>query len=151
MSKEVNQTVLLVDLDLASPSVHRVLGIDPESGLIDHLQGERKIPDILVNPGLERLVLMLGKPGYDISSEILSAPKMQNLLKDLTARYESRIIIFDVPSLLINDEALIFLPYVDAVLMVLEEGVTTPDELEQSQQMLEGTNILGTILNKAEE
>lgn len=150
LSKEVNQTVLLVDLDLGNPGVHKALGIDVEFGLIDHLKGNMQVPDLLINPGLERLVLLPGRPDPDYSSEILTAPKMQALLKDLVSRYEDRVIIFDMPSLLGNDDALIFLPFVDAALLVLEDGVTTPDEVAQSMQMLEATELLGSVLNKVQ-
>ena len=150
LSKEVNQTILLVDLDLRNPGIHKTLGVDVEAGVVDHLMGEKDIPSLLINPGLERLVILPGRPSPEYSSEILSAPKMQALLKDLTSRYESRIIIFDIPSLLINDDALIFIPYVDAALLVIEEGATTQDEVEEGLQILEGTNILGSVLNKAQ-
>ena len=150
LSKEVNQTVLLVDLDLRNPGIHKVLGVEADAGVIDHLKGGIEVQELLLNPGLERLVILPGRSDPDYSSEMLSAPKMQALLKDLTSRYESRIIIFDIPSLLVNDDALIFIPYVDAALLVIEDGVTTADEVEQSMQMLEGTNILGSVLNKAE-
>lgn len=151
LSKEVNQTVLLVDLDLGDPSVDRVLGIEAEGGIIDQLNGEKTIPDLLVNPGLERLVVLPSKKDTHYSSEVLSTPKMQALLKDLTSRYESRIIIFDIPSLLVNDDALIFTPYVDAALLVVEDGVTTSEDVEQCMQMLEGVELLGTVLNKADQ
>ncbi len=150
LSKEVNQTVMLVDLDLRTPGVLKTLSIDVEHGLVDHLKAKVSVGDILVNPGLERLVILPGKADPNYSSEILSSPEMTALLKDLTSRYESRIIIFDLPALLINDDALAFTPYVDAALLVVEEGVTTENQVERSLQLLEGTNLLGTILNKSE-
>lgn len=150
LSKEVNQTVMLVDLDLRDPSVLSTLEIEVDYGLVDHLKGDVSVGDILVNPGLERLVILPGKADINYSSELLSSPEMKNLLTDLTSRYESRIIIFDMPGLLVGDDTLAFAPYVDAALLVVEEGVTTPDDVQRSLQMLEGTNLLGTILNKAE-
>lgn len=151
LSKEVNQTVLLVDLDLGGPSVHKALGFEVDGGIIDHLNGEKTIPELLVHPGLERLVILPSKDDDRYSSEVLSTPRMQSLLKDLTTRYESRIIIFDIPSLLVNDDALIFTPLVDAALLVVEDGVSTGEDIEQCLQMLEGVNILGTVLNKADQ
>jgi capsular exopolysaccharide synthesis family protein len=150
LSKEVNQTVMLVDLDLRNPGVLRTLSIDAEYGLVDHLEGRVAISDILINPGFERLVILPGRadPGY--SSEMLSTPEMKTLIKDLTSRYESRIIIFDLPALLETDDALVFTPVVDAALLVVADGVTTLDEIEMSVKLLEGTNLLGTVLNKAE-
>ena len=42
-----------------------------------------------------------------------------------------------------------FTPTVDATLMVVEDGVTTTDDVLRSLQLLEGSNLIGTILNKA--
>ena len=151
LSMEVNQTVLLVDLDLASPSVHKVMGFDIDGGIIDHLNGEKEISQLLINPGLERLVVLPSQEDERYRSEVLSTPKMKSLLKDITSRYESRLIVFDLPSLLVNDDAQLFAPYVDSTLLVIEDGVTTREEIEQCLLILEGSNLLGTVLNKAEE
>ena len=150
LSLEVNQTVMLVDLDLRNPGVLRSLEISAEKGLVDHLKGEVSVGDILINPGFERLVIMPGKADPNYSSEILSSPEMKALLEDLTSKYRSRILIFDLPALLGNDDALVFVPFVDAALLVVEEGVTKPEDMRRSLQLLEGINVLGTILNKAE-
>ncbi|MCP3672747.1 MAG: CpsD/CapB family tyrosine-protein kinase, partial [Gammaproteobacteria bacterium] len=122
LSKEVNQTVLLVDLDLRAPSVLKTLGIETEYGLVDHLRGEVSVADVMVNPGFERLVILPGKADENYSSEILSSPQMKALMDDLTNRYESRLIIFDLPALLVNDDALAFTPDVDSTLLVVEDG-----------------------------
>ena len=37
LAMEVNHTVLLVDLDLRRPTVHRLFGYEPESGVADYL------------------------------------------------------------------------------------------------------------------
>jgi hypothetical protein len=41
------------------------------------------------------------------------------------------------------------MPYFDAALMVVEEGKNSPDELRKSLKILEGTNLLGSVMNKA--
>ena len=150
LSKEVNQTVLLVDLDLRKPSLAKLLEIDVQYGLVDHLTQSIPIADILLNPGFERLVMLPGKADPHYSSEILSSPPMKSLLDDLTSRYESRLIIFDLPPLLVNDDALAFIPFADTTLLVVEDGANSSSEIERCLQMLEGTNLLGSILNKAE-
>ncbi|HUH36987.1 MAG TPA: CpsD/CapB family tyrosine-protein kinase [Spongiibacteraceae bacterium] len=150
LSREVNQTVLLVDLDLYNPSVASTLGIDVQQGLIDHLSDGTPVADLLINPGLERLVVLPGRKTPNVSSEILSSPAMKQLYADLTSRYESRLIIADLPSLLINDDAMAFAPKADCVLLVVEEGGSTQAEIERCLQLLEGNNLIGTILNKAD-
>ena len=148
LSKEVNQTVMLVDLDLRNPSVLTALDITTQVGIVDHLQGKAAIRDILINPGFERLVIMPGKADPNYSSEILSSPTMHALIEDITSRYESRIIVFDLPALLVNDDALAFIPFVDAALLVVEDAATTSYQVERSLQLLSGTHVIGTVLNK---
>ena len=149
LSMEVNQTVLLVDMDLRQPNVAACLGIDDvEYGLVDYVNNEQPLENILIHPGFERLVLLPGTAQANASSEILTSPEMKAVIGELIARYPSRLIIFDLPAVLSHDDALVFAPTCDATLMVVEEGGTNKDDLERSYQLLEGANIIGSVLNK---
>ncbi|OUS12817.1 hypothetical protein A9Q89_04795 [Gammaproteobacteria bacterium 53_120_T64] len=149
LSREVSHSVLLVDLDLREPSVHETLNLDVKYGLVDVLAGDAELEDVLVNPGFQRLVVLPGRALGHYSSELLSSPAMKKLVEDIRSRYASRVIIFDLPPLLRNDDALLFTPTIDSTMLVIEEGVTTADELQQCEQLLNGTNLIGTVLNKA--
>mgnify|MGYP003646278540 CR=1 FL=1 len=151
ISHEVNQTVLLVDVDLRRPSIHKYFDFVPEQGLSDYLQGDVKLESLLVNPAFERLVLLPGRGATTESSELLSSPRMVNLVKELKSRYESRIIIFDMPPLLDLDDAMVFLPNVDSTLLVVENGRNTESEVLKSMRLLGSTHLIGTVLNKADE
>lgn len=149
ISQEANQTVLLVDLDLRKPSVHTTLGIDITKGIVDHLLREEPIENILLNPGYPRLVVLPGLPQGHYSSEILTSSKMKSFMAEITGRYPDRIIIFDLPPLLRNDDAIVFVPNVDACLFVVEDGATKPEDIERSMQLLKRSQLIGTVLNKA--
>jgi protein-tyrosine kinase len=151
ISREVNQTVLLVDVDLRRPSIHKYFDFEPDYGLLDYLKGEADLKDLFINPVFKRLVLLPGRGTSSESSELLSSPRMGNLVKDLKTKYQSRIIIFDLPPLLNIDDAMVFLPNVDATLLVVENGRNTQSEVQNSMRLLEGTNLIGTVLNKADE
>jgi len=148
---ELNQTVLLVDLDLRKPSLHKYFGFEPEYGLLDYMQNDVPVKDILVNPGIERLVILPGKGTTNEASEKISSPKMLQLMDEMKNRYKSRIIIFDLPPLLSVDDAWVFLPHVDAGLLVVENGKNTEEEVTKSLQILERTNFIGAVLNKTNE
>ena len=149
LSLEVNQTVLLVDLDLRQPGVASCLGVnDVEYGIVDYINGTQNLENILIHPGFERLVLLPGTPQGAFTSEILSSPEMKAVKDELVARYPGRLIIFDLPSVLSHDDALVFAPGCDATLMVIEEGGTKKKELERAYQLLDGCNIIGSVLNK---
>lgn len=152
LAQEVNQTVLLVDLDFKGPNVMDVLGATAEAGLVECLNGDVSLQDIMVNPGLERLVIVPSLPVAGHTSEILSSPRMRAMLEEMINRYPERLIIFDLPPLLRDDDALVFTPYVDASLLVVESGGSTRfHDVERCLQLLQGTNVIGTVFNKLAE
>ena len=66
---DVNQTVLLVDLNLRQPGIHEKFGFQPRVGIDDYLRGETQLKDCLVCPGITRLVVLpalsVQAPGTD--------------------------------------------------------------------------------------
>jgi protein-tyrosine kinase len=149
IAMEEDRNVLLVDTDLRRPSVGHYLGLECDFGLIDCLTGDRSLYEACVNPGIERLLVMPGKDSFDNSSELVSSRKMLHLIKEIKSRYESGIVIFDLPPLFAADNALLLMPHADAVLFVVEDGKNTPDELQQAMYILEDVNLLGLVLNKS--
>ncbi len=150
LSMEMNHTVMLVDLDLRRPSLHEYFELESERGLTTFLQQGAELPELLFNPGIDRLVILPAGKTVPHSSELLSTPRMGSLVKDITGRYSKRVVIFDLPPLLHLDDALAFLPQVESTLLVVEEGVNTPAEVNQSLHLLEDSHFLGTVLNKAQ-
>lgn len=149
MSLETNQTVMLVDLNLRSPGVTRCFGIENiEYGVVDYVKGEVELSDILINPGYERLVILPSREYGAFSSEVLTSPEMSKIIKEIVERYKSRIIVFDLPSVLDHDDTLVFAPKCDATLMVIEEGSSNKEEIERAYSLLDGANIIGSVFNK---
>ncbi len=146
---EGNQSVLLVDADLRKPSLSNHLDLQCENGFTDYLAGLVPLEDILVNPGVENLVIVPGRDAKISHSELISSPKMTDFIQETKTRYESRIIIYDIPPLFIADDALLLMPYVDGALFVVEDEKNTAEELEHSMEILEQTNLLGIVLNKS--
>jgi protein-tyrosine kinase len=148
---EGNQSVLLVDADLRRPSINRHLGLKCKYGFIDFLSGLVPLEQVLVHPGIENLVLLPGKDSKINYSELISSPKMINFIQEIKSRYESRIIIFDIPPLFVADDALLFMPHFDAALFIVDDGKNTADELQHALNILEQTNLLGLVLNKSKQ
>lgn len=149
LAAEVNQTVLLVDLDLRRPHVHKLFGVVPEQGLSDYIESGTDISTILFNPGIERLVVLPNSKAYSRSSEMLSSPRMVGLVDELKRRYPNRIVLFDLPPLLAADDVLTFIPHVDAVLLVVEERGTLRGDVMRSLELLGEANLIGTVLNNS--
>ena len=149
LAKDVNRTVLLVDVDLRRPSVHTYFQIEPEVGLSDYLLGEASLSECLINPGIERLVILPVGGALRDSSEMLSSPKMVGLSRELKTRYPDRIVLYDLSPVLTTDDAIAFLQYVDCCLLVFQEGSTRKGDIERTLDLVEGCNVIGTVLNKS--
>ena len=150
LAMEVSYTVLLVDANLRHPSVHEHLGIPAGKGLSNYLLDDVPLPELLVHPdNLENVVVLPGGRAVQNSAELLNSPKMAHLVDEVKNRYPGRIVIFDLPPVLSAADALAFAPYVDAALLVLEEGKTTQDDARRAVELLDCTNVIGTVLNKA--
>jgi protein-tyrosine kinase len=149
IARELNQTVLLVDADLRSPTVHKLLGLEIESGLSDYLLNDVMLSDLLINPGIEKLVILPAGKSIPNSAEILGSPKMRELVQEMKERYRDRYVIFDSPPLLSSPDPLIFSSYVDGILLVVEAGKTSTHQITEAMNLLKEKNIIGTVLNKA--
>ncbi|NWF72173.1 MAG: CpsD/CapB family tyrosine-protein kinase [Nitrospirae bacterium] len=151
LAMETTQTVLLVDANLMRPAVHEVFGLgDDCPGLTDYLLDDEPLDGLLLHPGIERFVFLPGGAPVSSSTELLTSPKMVNLVQEMRHRYRSRIVIFDLPPLLHQADVLAFSPYTDALLLVVEEGKTTAEEVKSAMSLLTKSHpLLGTVLNKA--
>jgi exopolysaccharide/PEP-CTERM locus tyrosine autokinase len=151
IAREVDYTVLLVDANLRHPWMLEHFGLEHRKGLSDYLTDDMPLAELLVKPSrVEHLVLLPGGRPLTNSAEMLNSPKMAQLVEDMKSRYHSRIIIFDLPPVLTSADALAFSPYVDAALLVVEEGSTQKQDVERAVELLDSMNIVGTVLNKAE-
>lgn len=150
LAMEIGHTVLLVDANLRHPSLHEQLGLPGDRGLSDYLLGDAPLSELFLHPrGIGHLTLLPGGRAMHNSSEMLNSPKMSRLVEELKSRYASRIVVFDLPPVLSAADAMAFAPYVDATLLVIEEGKTRRRDIEHTLRFLSATNVLGTVLNKA--
>jgi len=151
IAMELDRSVILVDANFHNPSICKLFGIQAETGLGDYLLNDTSLNELLINPGLDRLVILPSGKEMLNSAEMLGSPKMIRLVNELKNRYPSRIIIFDLPPLLTQADTLGFSPHVDCVLLVIDEGHTKTEELKQAASLLKKVNLLGTVLNKASD
>lgn len=149
LALKLDYTVLLVDLDFRKPSIHDRFGFEPNYGVSDYLAGRVQLEEVFINPGINRLLLLPERRVVSQSSEILSSTGMEQLVAELKNRYPSRIIIFDLPPVLVGDDVLAFSNIADATLLVVQEGKTTTDDLNRTIGLLENKNLIGTVLNRS--
>lgn len=150
IAHQPQKTAILVDFDLRRPKVATYLGIHTEKSMNDYLQNKANISEIMFNPGIPRLVVIPTMRPVNKSSETLSSNKIGGLIQELRTRYDSRIVIFDLPPVLNSDDAMVLLPQVDCVLLVVANGTSKQSEIEETMHHIPKEKLVGVLLNKAE-
>jgi len=151
ISQQTDQTVMLVDFDLRRPKIMNYLGLNVDISLNEVLENKNSVQDALINPNMPHLVILPVKTPVEKASEMLASKKVKSLVNDLKNRYEDRIVIFDLPPILNLDDTMAVLPSIDCVLLVIGNGMSTQKDITESIQHLGDANLLGYVLNKAEE
>jgi capsular exopolysaccharide synthesis family protein len=151
IAMKLDQTVLLVDADMRRPTVHSLFGFTPKLGLVDHLESGTSIEKMLVQPGVEGIVVLPGRSTTKRSSELLTSVEMAEFVDECKNRYPSRFVLFDLPPGLVGDDVVAFAPYLDAILIVVEDNSTQTTDLARTLEVLEDIELLGVVLNKSSE
>jgi len=147
-ARAYNQTVMLVDCDFRRQSVQKMMGFESDAGLIDYLVDGRPLNEFIIWPGIDKLTLISGGRTFEDSSELLDSPRMKNLVQELKTRYDDRYIIFDVPPILGNADALALTPYVDSIVMVVDEGKSSMRSVKKALEAIPQEKFLGFVMNR---
>ena len=150
-TEQYNHTVMLVDSDLRQQKVHEYLGYESSKGLADYLLNGTPMTDLIVCPDVEKLTVISGGTTVMASSELLSSPKMKDLVKDLKNHYPESYVLFDVAPVLAVADAQAFAPQVDYIVLVVRAGSTSIADIKKALALLPPEKILGFVLNRAEE
>lgn len=151
MAREIDQTVLLVDANLRAPAVAQRLGLTPEQGLADYLEGNAEVSDCLLRTNVGQLTLFAGVGSNGGAAELLDSQRMRDLVAELKGRYPDRTILFDGPGVEGTADPIILSRFVDGVLLVVREGVTHADDLSKALAVLPADKLLGTVLTASLE
>jgi len=147
LAQEYNHTVLLIDADLRRPSLHEYLEVPQHAGLSDCLAGTVDLKDAIVMTGVPKLSLLT--PGSRIANpvELLSSPRMRELLREVKSRYRDRYVIIDTPPLLPFAETHALSGMVDGILFVVKEGATSKKSIRDALDILTDAPVLGVVYN----
>lgn len=150
IAMELDNTVLLIDADVAKPSIPDLLGIPPSRGLLDVLsEGGVDIGDALLPTNVEKFsVLNAGGP-HPRATELLASDAMARLLNEMANRYSDRVIVFDSPPLLLSNEARVLASQMGQVIVVVEAESTTHATLMQALATIEQCPVKLLVLNKS--
>ena len=149
IAAELDNTVMLVDADVARPSLLRMLNLPPSPGLLDVLKGNADMSNVLLRTSIEKLTLLPSGTPHPRATELLASDAMRLLLDDIAKRYPDRIIIFDSPPLLLTTEARVLATQVGQVVMVVQAEKTLRSDVQRALATIESCPVRMMLLNMA--
>ena len=149
IAAELDHTVMLVDADVARPSVPRVLGLPPGPGLLDILEGKVELSGALLRTNVDKLTILPSGTPHPRATELLASDAMGALLDDMATRYPDRIIIFDSPPLLLTTESRVLATHMGQIVVVVHAGRTLQSDVQHALSTIESCPVRMMVLNRA--
>ena len=150
IAAELDNTVMLVDADVARPSVLRVLGLPPGPGLLDLLVDDSaELSGMLLKTNINKLSILPSGTPHERATEMLASDAMTRLLLDMGKRYSDRIIIFDSPPLLLTTESRVLATHMGQIVMVVHAEKTLRSDVQDALATIEACPVKMMVLNQA--
>ena len=150
IAMELDQTVLLIDADVARPSLPRTLGLPSGKGLLDALENKSfDLGRALIRTNVEKLTVLPSGTQNAHATELLASDAMVKLLHEIANRYPDRIIIFDSPPLLVTTEARVLATHMGQILFVVRAESTLQSDVKRALATIETCPVKMILLNQA--
>ncbi len=148
IAAELDNTVMLVDADVARPSVLRMLGLPAGPGLLDLLDNSADMSSVLLRTNVDKLTILPSGTPHPRATELLASEAMRQLLADMASRYPDRIIIFDSPPLLLTTESRVLASHMGQIVVVVQAGKTLQSNVQHALATIEACPVKMMLLNQ---
>lgn len=144
--------VLLVDADIARPSISNTLALDlPDNrGVADYLDTPTiPLADMLLNTSIPGLSVLQAGHLENRPVDLLASTNMARLVDELGRALPRHVIVFDSPPLLPVTETRSLSALVGQVVLVVAAGETPRNAVNEALLQLENCEAVGLLMNKA--
>lgn len=142
-----HRRVLVVDTDLHSPSLMRLMGLNADVGLTDTLRNGTPAGAAVVRIQPFGFDLLPTREQAKNSAELLSSASFETMLALFEPNYD--FILFDSPPLLMVADSSLLIRHTDATVLVIRSGKTTSGQIGKALAPFAQEKILGVVLNRA--
>ena len=150
IASEHNTYVLLIDADVAKPSIPNLFGFDAEVGMLDAVADPKvDVGDVLIHTNIENLSILPAGRARPGMTELIASARMAHFVSEVSRRYADRVIIFDSPPVLARSEPSVLAKHVGQVVLVVEAERTSRTAIEEALTLIGRDRIGGVVLNKA--
>jgi polysaccharide biosynthesis transport protein len=145
LTHDTPKTVCLVDLNWWSAGSP---GDSASPGVSDVVKERASLSDVLVSTGNPGLTLLhAGDTSIADRPYLSNSVELENILTELEEEHDH--LILDLPALSRSADALTLAQKADALIFVVQQGVTPESEAKRALEQLQGLNVLGAVLNRS--
>ncbi len=144
---QAGERTLVVDSDLRRPTLHKLLGLTNNLGLINYLLKQNTLEQVIQTTSVPMLNFMASGKLPGNSTNILGSEPMRNLIAELKRRYD--FILFDSPPIMGLSDASVLASEVDMAIQIIQYRRYPQLMNIRAKQMVEkvGGNLVGIVLN----
>ena len=141
------KNVLLIGLDLRKPRIHKIFGVNNETGMSSFLIGEEKYEKIVVKTLVDNLWYASSGPVPPNPAELIESEPMLEFIEKAKKKFD--YIVIDTPPVAIVTDALLVAPFTDFYLFVVRQRYTTRNTIELIDELYKNENLktLGIVIN----
>jgi polysaccharide biosynthesis transport protein len=144
----LGKRVLIVDVDLRRPNVHRLFGLPNRNGFSNLVAGQITSADAIQRTGDANIDLIVAGDIPPNPTELMDSPRVRALFAEYAASYD--VVLVDSAPVLGLADAVILSSEVEATVYVMESGRNAPRTVQTSLSRLSqaGGTITGVVLVK---
>ena len=145
-----NKKVIIIDLDLRKPKIHKIFNIHNENGVVDVVTENTKFEDAVYHheSGVDVLVRGSNTPQIEL---FLESDKLANFINELKEKYDA--IILDCPPTTVVTDSILISKNTDGIVFVVAYNKVKKDLVKDSIKRLTnvGANVLGVVMTQVEK
>ena len=152
---ELQKSVIIIDMDVRSPSIDRILKIPIGLGLVNYLDAEATVREVIYKTKISNVwIIPAGKneKTTDLTT-LLYKPGFASFKKWLKEECKFDYILLDAPALNLTADSKIIAKQADGVIILAEHNKTLKREINLAKTILKKLDIpiIGTVLSKSKK
>lgn len=146
VAHDTTQKVCIVDVNWWWPSPTDMVAID-NPGLAGIISGEATLEEVIAPSGWSNLVMVpAGSIERQLRPVMARSRALKELLDELASQYDH--LILDIPAIQSTSDAIPLASLADACCVVVQQGVTTMEDIGLALDEIAHIKMLGVILNR---
>jgi capsular exopolysaccharide synthesis family protein len=151
IAKGGRSRALLVDLNLRTPALWRLMNVSGQAGFMNVVADGKRVDEVIQPTDLEGVAIVTAGSGRLSAVDVIDSPKTAEVVQGLSRLAD--VTFIDAPPVTLYPDARALAPLVDGVILVVEADATPVSVAARAADIIRetGANLLGVVLNKTRQ